>query len=166
MQCSDRVVLVFGDESSWCDVRNRRDVKLSVLAAVVDQWSLRDGLANVEARIRLSCEHSRGQVYAITLHLTSPRPPPGLFSVCSTVSLVSHVPLTCKTFGVDCSSCRAATTMTLTYSCPSLSKLYPHSGRLLIVFLSLPVLTVIVSPLWGSIACFVVISSRFRRCRV
>ena len=83
-----------------------------------------------------------------------------------TVSLVSHVPLTCKTFGVDCSSCRVATTMTLTYSCSSCSKLYPLLGRLLIVFLSLPVLTVIVSPLWGSIACFVVIKSRFCRCRV
>ena len=31
-----------------------------------------------------------------------------------TVSLVSHVPLTCKTLGVDCSSCRAATIMALT----------------------------------------------------
>ena len=83
-----------------------------------------------------------------------------------TVSLVSHVPLPCKTFGVDCSSCRAATMITLTYSCPSCSKLYPHLGRLLVACRSLQVLTVIVKPLLGRFACFVVIFVRFRRCRV
>ena len=82
-------------------------------------------------------------------------------SVSTTVSLVSHVPLTCKTLGVNCSSCRAATTMKLTYSCLSWSQVRPQISRLLIACRSLPVSTVIVSPLWGSIACFVVIKSRF-----
>ena len=36
-----------------------------------------------------------------------------------TVSLVSRVRLACKTLGVNCSSCRAATALKLTYSCPS-----------------------------------------------
>ena len=105
---------------------------------------------------------SKGTVSTTDHTITTENHP---LSAC-TVSLVSHVPLTCKTFGVDCSSCRAATMITLTYSCPSCSKLYPHLGRLLVACRSLPVLTVIVSPLWGRFACFVVISSRFRRYRV
>ena len=49
--------------------------------------------------------------------------------------------------------------ITLTYSCLSLSQVRPKIGRLLIACRSLPVSTVIVSPLWVSIACFVVLNS-------
>ena len=66
-----------------------------------------------------------------------------------TVSLVSRVPLTCKTLGVNRSSCRAATAMKVVYSCYSSSRVDSSFSRLLIALSSLPVLTVIVKPLFG-----------------
>ena len=56
--------------------------------------------------------------------------------------------------------------MQLTYSCPSWSRIEGRARWLLIDCRSLPVLTVIASPLLGRFVCFVVIFVPFRRCRV
>ena len=69
----------------------------------------------------------------------------------ATVSLVSRVPLTCKTLGVDCSSCREDTTIALIYSCCLWSQVEGLARRLLIDGRSLPLLTVIVKPLLGQL---------------
>ena len=65
----------------------------------------------------------------------------------------SHFGLSCpvamQTLGVDISSCRADVTMVLTYSCFSWSQEVEIAHILRTAYRSLPMLTVIVSPLFG-----------------
>ena len=82
-----------------------------------------------------------------------------------TISLGSHVLLTCKTFGNDIFSCRVAWTRALSLSRSQYSQVEAHARRLLDDCCSSPMLTVIVSRFWKAIACLLDKSSRFCWCR-